>query len=85
MSAPGIVVLVTLYFGVSVICIYSMLTFQLWDLSLTSAKERACRVANRNLSRSEWDQFIGAGRSYRRTCAAFPPGEGAPVDAPATG
>ena len=40
-----------------------------WDLRLSSWLDRACLVANRNLSRAEWEQVVGPGTSYRRTCA----------------
>jgi WD40 repeat protein len=42
-----------------------------WDMRVTSWQERACAVANRNLSRAEWDQF-GSGSPYQRTCSQFP-------------
>jgi WD40 repeat protein len=48
----------------------------LWDVSLESWKSRACRIANRNLTRAEWDQFIGPDMPYQRSCPALPPGEG---------
>ena len=47
-----------------------------WDVSLESWKSRACRIANRNLTRAEWDQFIGPDMPYQRSCPAQPPGEG---------
>jgi WD40 repeat protein len=40
----------------------------LWDASLSSWREAACRLANRNLTRDEWDRFIGAVRPYSKTC-----------------
>ena len=30
-----------------------------WDLGLGLWKARACRVANRNLTRAEWRQYLG--------------------------
>jgi WD40 repeat protein len=47
-----------------------------WDVSLESWKTRACRIANRNLSLTEWERFIGRDIPYRRTCPDLPPGEG---------
>jgi WD40 repeat protein len=47
----------------------------LWDVSLSSWKNRACRMANCNLTREDWRQFMG-GRPYRKTCPSLPgPGE----------
>ena len=40
----------------------------LWDLSLESWQSRACRVANRDLTQDEWDQFVGSDTPYERTC-----------------
>src|SRR5262249_6918822 len=56
----------------------------LWDVSLASWQARACRIANRNLSRQEWDQYIGPDIPYRRTCPDLPDGEGV-TSAPTTG
>jgi len=55
---------------------------QLWDVNFQSWIERACDIAGRNLSQDEWERFIGSERPYERTCPMFPPGEGAPADAP---
>jgi WD40 repeat protein len=47
-----------------------------WDLSPGAWLERACKVANRNLTLAEWQRFIGdpddARRPYRKTCADLP-------------
>jgi hypothetical protein len=56
-------------------------TIVLWDLRLESWTARTCRVANRNLTQAEWEQFMGQGISYACTCPGLPPGEGAPPDA----
>jgi len=40
----------------------------LWDLSLESWQSRACRIANRDLTQDEWDQFVGSDIPYERTC-----------------
>ena len=39
----------------------------LWDLDMASWQQRACSIANRNLTKEEWRQFIGTG-AYRKTC-----------------
>ncbi len=49
-------------------------TVRLWDLSFESWETRACRRANRNLTQSEWDQFIGSTIPYRLTCPDLLPG-----------
>ena len=56
-----------------------------YTVHTTVAKWRAlaCSVVNRNLSKAEWERFVGAGVAYRRTCAEHPSGPGAPKDAPA--
>lgn len=52
----------------------------MWDVSLASWKKRACKVANRNLTQREWNQFVGTEIPYRCTCgepyAELPPGSG---------
>jgi WD40 repeat protein len=40
----------------------------LWDISFDSWKARACRIANRNLTEAEWEQYLGQGKPYRKTC-----------------
>jgi hypothetical protein len=54
-------------------------TVWIWDIDPNSWAARLCRVANRNLSISEWRHFIGATVPYRRTCPDLPPGVGAPA------
>jgi energy-coupling factor transporter ATP-binding protein EcfA2 len=56
-------------------------TVRLWSLAVRSWVSKACRLANRNLSRSEWEEFVGRNTPYIRTCPAFPSGRGAPSDA----
>jgi WD40 repeat protein len=51
-------------------------TIRLWDTSLESWRRHACAIANRNLTRLEWDQFIGSSRPYERTCPSLPVGAG---------
>ncbi|MFY9579581.1 MAG: hypothetical protein WAQ33_09675, partial [Gaiellaceae bacterium] len=36
-------------------------------------RDRACNLVGRNLTRSEWKQYL-PGKSYRRTCAQWPAG-----------
>jgi WD40 repeat protein len=43
----------------------------LWDVFLPSWQEHACRIANRNLSREEWQQYLGD-LPYRKTCPNLP-------------
>ena len=43
----------------------------LWDLNVDSWKARACRRANRNLTKAEWTQFIGPATPYHATCTEF--------------
>ena len=42
-----------------------------WDIDPASWRERACRIANRNLTYEEWAQFLGD-EPYRMTCAGLP-------------
>jgi hypothetical protein len=49
---------------------------RLWPLSPILA-ERACQVVWRNLTMSEWRQFVGEDIPYQRTCPNLPAGEGA--------
>ncbi len=46
-------------------------TVALWDMSVESWQQRACRIANRNLSSEEWERYLGA-LPYRETCPAGP-------------
>ena len=39
-----------------------------WDLDPQSWRHRACRVANRNLTREEWEQYFSE-HPYRETCS----------------
>jgi WD40 repeat protein len=54
-------------------------TVRLWDVAPSSWAARLCRLANRNLSLTEWQQYMGLNVPYRRTCPDLPPGEGVPV------
>jgi WD40 repeat protein len=42
----------------------------LWDLSVKSWVSRACRIANRNLTQDEWQQYLGD-IPYHRTCPSI--------------
>jgi WD40 repeat protein len=46
-------------------------TVILWDVNPQSWKAKACRRANRNLTRSEWRQSLGD-EPYRKTCPDLP-------------
>ncbi len=48
-------------------------TVKLWDMSLAGWKRLACRIANRNLTRQEWRQYLGD-EPYHRTCPGLPEG-----------
>jgi WD40 repeat protein len=50
-------------------------TLILWDLNLGSWRAQACRRANRNLTRLEWERFIGPATPYQVTCPNLPPGD----------
>lgn len=40
----------------------------LWDLSETSWRERACRMANRNLTKEEWIDYVGDSKPFELLC-----------------
>ena len=44
-----------------------------WDFDPHRWESTACRLAGRNLTRSEWDQYL-PGRTYRATCPQWPAG-----------
>ena len=44
-----------------------------WNMSSSLWQQRACEIANRNLTRLEWAQF-GPASPYQRTCPQFPAG-----------
>jgi DNA-binding SARP family transcriptional activator/WD40 repeat protein/molybdopterin-guanine dinucleotide biosynthesis protein len=46
-----------------------------WDLDAEHWVEGACAIAGRNLTRAEWDQYIGDLAPYRATCPQFETGE----------
>ncbi len=55
-------------------------TVIIWENPEQVWSNRNCELAKRNLSLAEWEQFL-PGVVYRRTCAQWPSGEGAPADA----
>jgi WD40 repeat protein len=44
------------------------MTIRLWDVSFESWQARACRTANRNFTRAEWEQYVGDIEPYRAIC-----------------
>lgn len=46
-------------------------TLIIWDMKLESWIEDACRVANRNLTPEEWEQYF-PGQPYHKTCPNLP-------------
>ena len=46
-------------------------TVMLWDTDLDRWEAKACQVANRNLTREEWRQYVGA-EEYHVTCPGLP-------------
>jgi WD40 repeat protein len=47
-------------------------TAVVWDVDPVAWKAQACRVAHRDLTREEWNDFLGQ-RTYRPVCAAAQP------------
>jgi WD40 repeat protein len=46
-------------------------TIILWDARIASWQAQACRIANRNLTPEEWEQYLGD-EPYRKTCPGLP-------------
>jgi WD40 repeat protein/transcriptional regulator with XRE-family HTH domain len=44
----------------------------LWDMDVASWEQRACRIANRNLTIQEWQDYLGSA-PYHQTCPAILP------------
>ena len=57
-------------------------TVRLWKPDFAAWLSDGCRVVNRNLSMSEWNE-VAPDLPYERTCPDAPSGRGAPSDAPA--
>jgi WD40 repeat protein len=49
------------------------------DGNVQSLRARACRIANRNLSLEEWNQFLGDTGPYQKICPDLPIGENPPT------
>jgi WD40 repeat protein len=47
-------------------------TIILWNFGPEGWVDRACRVANRNLTQAEWDRYLGDSIPYRETCPDLP-------------
>ena len=43
-----------------------------WDLDPAKWETAACRLAGRNLTQAEWDQYIGDLAPYTTTCPDHP-------------
>ena len=41
---------------------------QTWTLRTSVLVTAACRIVGRDLTRAEWDQYIGSSVPYQRTC-----------------
>jgi WD40 repeat protein len=54
---------------------------RLWNLGYTSWVNDGCKLVHRNLSLTEWNEFV-SGRAYERTCPELLSGSGAPTNAP---
>jgi WD40 repeat protein len=46
-------------------------TVRLWETSVASWAQQACQIAGRNLTRQEWQQYLGS-TPYRTTCSRLP-------------
>jgi WD domain, G-beta repeat len=57
-------------------------TIRLWLVWPEDLIAEAGSRLTRNLTLTEWQQYLGADVAYERTCPNLPPGEGAPTDAP---
>ena len=49
-----------------------------WDVGIKSWRSLAARIANRNLSESEWRQYVGPDVPYRRALVERPPSASSP-------
>jgi hypothetical protein len=45
-----------------------------WELDPAHCEPAACDLAGRNLTREEWDRYVGDLLPYRATCAQYPVG-----------
>jgi hypothetical protein len=44
----------------------------IWDIDTDRSMSAACRIAGRNLTRAEWNRYIGDLAPYRQTCPEAP-------------
>jgi WD40 repeat protein len=49
-------------------------TVRLWDMRFEALVAEACTTANRDLSKDEWNRFVGPEFNYVRTCSSLPAG-----------
>jgi hypothetical protein len=47
--------------------------YMVWDLDPADWAKTACSIAGRNLTQSEWKQYL-PGRPYQSTCPQWPAG-----------
>jgi WD40 repeat protein len=47
-------------------------TIILWDITKEAWRTKACRLAGRNLTPIEWEQYIPFTGIYKKTCQEFP-------------
>jgi DNA-binding SARP family transcriptional activator/WD40 repeat protein len=52
-----------------------------WDLAPDRLADAACQLAGRNLTRTEWDSYVGGLGEYRATCPELPLDTGDPAAA----
>ena len=45
---------------------------EFWDLDPQHWEDAACRLAGRNLTPAEWEQYLGDLAPYRATCPSYP-------------
>jgi hypothetical protein len=57
--------------GYTVIAVHNDGRILQWDIDLASWQKQACRRANRNLTREEWQHFFGD-EPYWATCPELP-------------
>jgi WD40 repeat protein/transcriptional regulator with XRE-family HTH domain len=55
-------------------------TITLWEVGIEQWQARACRIANRNLTKTEWEYYIGADVPYRPACPGLPVSISAPPE-----
>jgi WD40 repeat protein len=48
-------------------------TYMIWDFDPAAWMSTACSIAGRNLTQSEWKEYLGD-RPYQQTCREWPPG-----------